>query len=382
MTIKELKNRLKEIAVEAKAAETSGDDAKLDKLIEEANTINDKIERAQKLAEIVKNATAAEESEGEQQESTPENLAEKRGKKLKNGETVRMNKTIVTPKAAISTTTIAMPHHTAEDVRDTFNDVSSLIDAVKIVPLDGGESYQRGFVKSYGEGDYTTEGSDAATAEPTFDYVDINKTYITAYAEEPNAIRKLAPAAYDAVISNSTSRAVRKKLSKQILVGSGETGSIVGIFNAPAKVIDPTTDMEVTAITGTTLDDIIYSYGGEEDVEGFCGLILNKADLKAFAKLRTDDGKKVYDIKNNGNSGTIDGVPFIINSACKAVSAPGTTKGEYCMAYGPFFNYELAVFLTWMCQSQLSTNLNQDRLHTRLKCMWAVIRHHTTALFV
>lgn len=344
MTIKELKNRLKEIAVEAKAAETSGDDAKLDKLIEEANTINDKIERAQKLAEITKNATAAEENEGEQQESTPENLAEKRGKKLKNGETVRMNKTIVTPKAAISTTTIAMPHHTAEDVRDTFNDVSSLIDAVKIVPLDGGESYQRGFVKSYGEGDYTTEGSDAATAEPTFDYVDINKTYITAYAEEPNAIRKLAPAAYDAVISNSTSRAVRKKLSKQILVGSGETGSIVGIFNAPAKVIDPTTDMEVTAITGTTLDDIIYSYGGEEDVEGFCGLILNKADLKAFAKLRTDDGKKVYDIKNNGNSGTIDGVPFIINSACKAVSATGTTKGEYCMAYGPFFNYELAVF--------------------------------------
>lgn len=344
MTIKELKNRLKEIAVEAKAAETSGDDAKLDKLIEEANTINDKIERAQKLAEITKNATAAEENEGEQQEYTPENLAEKRGKKLKNGETVRMNKTIVTPKAAISTTTIAMPHHTAEDVRETFNDVSSLIDAVKIVPLDGGESYQRGFVKSYGEGDYTTEGSDAATAEPTFDYVDINKTYITAYAEEPNAIRKLAPAAYDAVISNSTSRAVRKKLSKQILVGSGETGSIVGIFNAPAKVIDPTTDMEVTAITGTTLDDIIYSYGGEEDVEGFCGLILNKADLKAFAKLRTDDGKKVYDIKNNGNSGTIDGVPFIINSACKAVSATGTTKGEYCMAYGPFFNYELAVF--------------------------------------
>lgn len=344
MTIKELKNRLKEIVVEAKAAETSGDDAKLDKLIEEANTINDKIERAQKLAEIAKNATAAEESEGEQQESTPENLAEKRGKKLKNGETVRMSKTIVTPKAAISTTTIAMPHHTAEDVRDTFNDVSSLIDAVKIVSLDGGESYQRGFVKSYGEGDYTTEGSDAATAEPTFDYVDINKTYITAYAEEPNAIRKLTPAAYDAVISNSTSRAVRKKLSKQILVGSGETGSIVGIFNAPAKVIDPTTDMEVTAITGTTLDDIIYSYGGEEDVEGFCGLILNKADLKAFAKLRTDDGKKVYDIKNNGNSGTIDGVPFIINSACKAVSAPGTTKGEYCMAYGPFFNYELAVF--------------------------------------
>lgn len=343
MTIKELKNRLNEIAVEAKAAESSGDDAKLDQLIDEAKAINDKIERAQKLAEIAKNSSEAEDDKGKNEE-TSENLATKRGKRLKNGETVRMDKTIVAPKASITSTTVAMPHHTAEDIRDTFNDVSSLVDAVKIVLLDGGESYQRGFVKSYGEGNYTAEGAEAATAEPTFDYVDINKTCITAYAEEPNAIRKLAPSAYDTVISNSTSRAVRKMLSKQILVGSGESGSIVGIFNAPAKVIDPSTDMEVTAITESTLDDIIYSYGGEEDVEGYCGLVLNKSDLKAFAMLRTDDGKKIYDIKNNGNSGTIDGVPFILNSACKPISSAGTTKNSYCMAYGPFFNYELAVF--------------------------------------
>lgn len=382
MTIKELKNRLKEIAVEAKAAETSGDDAKLDKLIEEANTINDKIERAQKLAEITQNATAAEESEGEQQESTPESLAEKRGKKLKNGETVRMNKTIVTPKAAISTTTIAMPHHTAEDVRDTFNDVSSLIDAVKIVPLDGGESYQRGFVKSYGEGDYTTEGSDAATAEPTFDYVDINKTYITAYAEEPNAIRKLAPAAYDAVISNSTSRAVRKKLSKQILVGSGETGSIVGIFNAPAKVIDPTTDMEVTAITGTTLDDIIYSYGGEEDVEGFAVLFSTKPTSRLLQSSVQMTARRFTILRTTVIPVQLTAFRSSSTQLVKLFRHPEQPRASIAWHTIRSLTMNLLFFLTWMCQSQMSTNLNQDRLHTRLKCMWAVIRHHTTALFV
>lgn len=343
MTIKELKNRLNEIAVEAKAAESSGDDAKLDQLIDEAKAINDKIERAQKLAEIAKKSSEAEDDKGKNDE-TSENLATKRGKRLKNGETVRMDKTIVAPKASITSTTVAMPHHTAEDVRDTFNDVSSLIDAVRVVPLDGGESYQRGYVKSYGEGDYTNENDEATITEPTFDYADINKTCITAYAEEPNAIRKLAPAAYDTIISESTSRAVRKKISKQILVGTGDSGTIVGIFSTKAKAIDAAKDIEITSITESTLDDIIYSYGGEEEVEGFCGLVLNKADLKAFAKLRTDDGKKVYDIKNNGNTGTIDGIPYIINSACKAISSATTTKGAYCMAYGPFGNYELAVF--------------------------------------
>lgn len=343
MTIKELKNRLKEIVVEAKAAKASGDEAKLDQLIEEAEAINDKIEHARKLAKIAKNASEAEDDEGKNEE-TLENLATKRGKRLKNGEAVRMDKTIVAPKASITSTTVAMPHHTAEDVRDTFNDVSSLVDAVKIVSLDGGESYQRGFVKSYGEGNYTEEGADAATAEPTFDYVDITKTCITAYAEEPNAIRKLAPAAYDTVICNSTSRAVRKALSKQILTGSGEAGSIVGIFNAPAKVIDPKSDVTLKTIGSQTLDTIVFSYGGEEDVEGLCGLVLNKIDLKAFATLRTTDGKKVYEIIKHGNTGTIDGIPYIISSACKAISASTTAAGDYCMAYGPFSNYELAVF--------------------------------------
>lgn len=47
---------------------------------------------------------------------------------------------------------------------------------------------------------------------------------------------------------------------------------------------------------------------------------------------------------NHGNTGTIDGVPYIINSACKAITAATTAADEYAMAYGPLSNYELPVF--------------------------------------
>lgn len=60
--------------------------------------------------------------------------------------------------------------------------------------------------------------------------------------------------------------------------------------------------------------------------------------------LRDADGKKQYDVKTNGNTGTIDSVPYIINSACKAVSDTTTKDNDYVMAYGPLSNYELATF--------------------------------------
>lgn len=66
-----------------------------------------------------------------------------------------------------------------------------------------------------------------------------------------------------------------------------------------------------------------------------------KKDLKKFAKLRDKQGRKVYTIVNHGNTGTIDEVPYIINSACAEI---GGTKDAYCMAYGPLSNYEVAVF--------------------------------------
>lgn len=343
MTAKELKARLAAIAKEAKAAQDANDSEKLDALISEAEDITAKLENAEKLSKLQNIADShahksGDEGDGEQAKDE----ATRRGEMLMNGEKVRMKAQQVFN--TLTSASTVMPGHTANDVKDTFNCVSSLIDAVKLVPLPGGESYTRGFVKSYGEGDYTAEGAAAATAEPQFGYVEINKAKVTAYCEEPEEIKKLAPAAYDSTIEGSTARAVRRKVSRQIVVGAGTTNTLCGIFNAPNNVVDGSTDIEIEEINGTTLDEIIFAYGGDEDVEGACGLILNKQDLKAFVMLRNADGKKTYDVKVNGNTGTIDGVPFVLNSACPVLSAAATAAATKCMAYGPFFNYELAVF--------------------------------------
>ncbi|ARC32140.1 MULTISPECIES: phage major capsid protein [Bacillus cereus group] len=239
---------------------------------------------------------------------------------------------------------VVLPKHSATDIRPTFNEVSTLIDRVSSKTLKGGESYQQPYIKSYGEGDYTTEGNDYNTSETTFGYADITKTKVTAYSEDTEELQKLPAADYDGEVMKGITVATRKKLTREILIGTGATNRLVGIFSTAAKAIDPATDLEISKIDDATLDDIIYSYGGDEDVEDAAVLILNKKDLKSFAKLRTSDGKKVYNVVSQGNSGTIDGVPFIINSACKAVSDAATTTGQYNMAYGPLSNYQLTIF--------------------------------------
>ena len=239
---------------------------------------------------------------------------------------------------------VVLPKHTASDIRPTFNEVSTLIDRVSTKTLKGGESYQQPYLESYGEGDYTTEGNDYANAETKFGYADITKAKVTAYSEDTEELQKLPAADYDGEVMKGITVATRKKLTREILIGTGATNRLVGIFSTAAKAIDAATDLEISKIDASTLDDIIYSYGGDEDVEDAAVLILNKKDLKEFAKLRTSDGKKVYNVVSNGNSGTIDGVPFIINSACKAVSDAATTAGQFNMAYGPLSNYQLTIF--------------------------------------
>ena len=348
MTVKEMKTRLRSINAEAEKIK-EGDKEALDKLLQEAEDLSSKIEEAENRARLHKMAEgageSAEKSKSGEDGSDPEDSATKRGKALLAGNKVSRK---FTPKNTITSTSTVLTQHTASDVNATFNEVSSLIDRVKIIPLLGGESYKRGFVKGYGTGDYTAEGADYVDAEPTFGYAEMTKTKITAYCEEPDEIVKLAPADYDGIISSSTETAVRKKLSKQILIGEGGAGKLFGIFYNPASpaedIIDRNTDLAISEIDKNTLDEIIYSFGGDEDVEDVAVLILNKLDLKAFATLRLEDGKKAYTVVNHGNTGTIDGVPFIISSACNAVSNSATADGKYCMAYGPLSNYELPVF--------------------------------------
>ncbi len=317
------------VALETELRELSEEQTRIEtrqRLLKEAEVINNNAEPEKR--------TVVETFNNEPQQQDVElEASEKRGQALMENRAV-----------TVGSGTVVLPKHTASDIRPTFNEVSTLIDRVSSKTLKGGESYQQPYIKSYGEGDYTTEGSDYTTAETTFGYADITKAKITAYSEETEELLKLPAADYDGEVMKGITVSTRKKLSREILVGTGATNRLSGIFSATATAIDAATDLPISAIDAATLDEIIYSYGGDEDVEDAAVLILNKKDLKAFAKLRTADGKKIYNVVSNGNSGTIDGVPFIINSACKAVTDAKTTVGQYSMAYGPLSNYQLTIF--------------------------------------
>lgn len=259
--------------------------------------------------------------------------AEKRGKDLMEGRAV-----------TVGASNIVVPTYAATDIKPGFNEVSSLIDRVTTKTLTGGESYKQPYISGYGTGGYTAENNDATEAEPSFGYATITKAKITAYAEDSNEIRKLPAADYDAQVTAGITVAIRKKATREILVGAGTANTLTGIFSENATAIDADTDLELTKIDTDTLDEIVFSFGGDEDVEDAAVLILNKKDLAAFARLRTTDGKKFHTIVTNGNTGTIDGIPFVINSACKAISDAATVEGNYCMAYGPLSNYGLTVF--------------------------------------
>lgn len=232
----------------------------------------------------------------------------------------------------------------------SFNEVSGLIDLVNAVPLIGGESYMAGFEKNVGEGGYTTEDGNYTEADPEYDNVSVGKAKITAYSEITDEAKKLPNVDYSSRVANSIAKAIRKKITRQTLIGAGGSNQITGIFNAPANVMPiADTDIEISSIDADTLDKLVFGYGGDEDVEGGAWLILNKKDLAAFASIRSTDGKKLYNITLNGNVGRISsdnsfGVNFIINSAAPALSASGTAANTYCMAYGFPFAYEMPIF--------------------------------------
>lgn len=332
----EIKNRLQEIIDELEDEESEADTEKLE---EESRSLTNrlkemkKMEARNKLAEDINNGVIeAEKVEVESEEARKQEVSkiEARANALREKRSV-----------TVSSGDLLTPTHQGKEINDKFNEVSTLIDEVTIDSLNGGESYQEAYVKSYGTGGQTDEAGNYTDAEPEFGYADINKVKVTAYAEITEEAEKLPAQDYVAKVEDNMKIALKKKMVEYALNGNGNK-SFMGIFKNNTEITGDT-DVTVSTIDNETLDDIIFAYGGSEDVEEDAVLILSKADLKAFSKVRTEDGKKFYDIDTKNK--TIDKIPYIISSQCHPVSATGETAGTYnCMAYGSLKNYKVTIF--------------------------------------
>lgn len=290
---------------------------------------------------------------GAEQRNAEENkkIIEERARDLKSGKSVKMAFSDKEERSiTVNSGTILVPKKYKNAIEESFNSISGMVDQLNTIPLNGGESYDVPFEKTYGEGDYTTEGGEYKDIDVETDYVETGRAKITAYAEVTKEVKKLPAANYLALVNKRVLGSIKKKIGAQSIVGAGTTNTITGIYNADEKVMPGDSDIEIEKIDADTLNDITFAYGGDEDVEAPQTLVLTKADLKAFAKVKATDGRPIYKITKKGTTGTIaytdDGlsVPFVINSACNSLSSAKTTAGKFTMIYGCLEDFELPVF--------------------------------------
>lgn len=257
---------------------------------------------------------------------------EERAKLLKEGRAV-----------TVASDNILLPKHQSNELATVpFRQVSTFYDLTKVRNLQGGESYEAPFTKSYGTGGLTEEGSAYTEAEPEFGTAKINKVKVTAYAEFSEELERLPNANYEAEIRKGVEIALKKKMAQQQIGGTGESNTFIGITSANADntAVLASDDMELSKIDQDTLNKIIFAYGGDEEVEQKGVLVLNKADLLAFSLVKNDIGDHAYkiDLANQ----TINTVPYIINSNLTPLDT--TVKGKYSMIYGIPQYYETAIF--------------------------------------
>ena len=324
---KEIEDRLTEIRG---MVEKEEDMKKLEEMEKETDKLQEErsmIEKKMSLTKMTEIPMISTKNNTEQRD-----LLEKRGKDLMENRTIK-----------VSSDEVLLPEHVDSTLAPyPFKPVSELVDRVHTINLQGGETYTKSYVKSYGEAGTTEEGASYTETEPHYGYVTIPKVKVTAYTEITEELEKLPAINYQAEVIKNINISLRKKISQQIIKGDGTTNNFTGIFSDKADALKDQADLEISAIDENTLDDIVFAYGGDEAIENGACLIINKNDLRAFAKLRTKEGRKVHNIDYVNQ--TIDGIPYVLNGNCSTLSDPSTGIGTYCIAYGSLFNYEVPIF--------------------------------------
>ena len=298
-----------------------------------------------------------------------------KAEELRAGKAIKLSTGIEKRAVTVSGSGVLVPARTKREIADSYDKPSSLVDRLNVVPMDGGESYDVPFEKTIGEGGITKEGEAATTAEPTFDHVATNKVKVTAYAEVSEEVEKLPDADYLTRVQQSVKKKKKKKIGKMVITGSesDDPKSFNGIYNTPTKVITGNDDVSIASIDADTLNTIVFALGSDEETEDEAILILNKADLEEFAKVKDADGKFTYKITRNKGTGKISyqngsaEVEYVINSACNSLTK-ASTEDTKTMIYGALENFELPVF------SEIEVKVSDDyKFKEGMKCIKATV---------
>lgn len=298
--------------------------------------------------------------------------AAERGSALMKGQEVKFSvqevrKALFVPGAVeksvtLATGTLAQPTGAGTNIRDPLgNGVGAIIDQVYVQDLTGMASYLEPYVIS----EFDASGADVATAagtartassDPTYGVAKISPYELTTTSYVDRNISRLTPANYYAKTFAMAMRALRRDTVKMIFNGDGQSTNNDMFGVKTAKNVAGSTifsTLNVTAVDADLLTNLMFAYGGDEELGGNCRLYLNKADLLALGKLRgTNEKRRLFDIvpdAGNPNTGTIrEGgtiVPYSIASNLTALS--GSSAGSSAiqtMVYGDPMNYELGLF--------------------------------------
>lgn len=335
-----------EIAAAAAAVDqleqaTKSTKERLDTIISEAEAIQQEIEEAEAAASAASAGGDDPDDEGEarSRRSASPDFSRRCQDFQRTGRNIYRNAKafVIRASSLLSSSTGVIGPTGVGGINDPVgNTVSDFLDLIKITDCTGMASYKVAYMTDDLTAAEGTEGTVPTESQAKFGSVELKPSLKSLISYISREIRKMSPLDYEAKVRESATRALRRVLSKD------------AIDAVLASTLNST--MALTGATGADLftphllSDIILAYGGDEGVEGAATLVLNKADLKAFASVRgTNEYLPVYSIvpdSANPSGGVIkdnNGLScrYCLNKNVTALSTlTPTTSAKKTMFYG------------------------------------------------
>lgn len=325
--------------------------------MDEVRNLNAEIDNVQALiAEQERNVIAPAPTAAEARD-----MAEERASQLRAGREIKFSAAELMrglKNSTIVSGSIVQPTGAGTEVRDGLGQ-TTLLDLVSVQDMTGLGSWDEPYAiadQTPAVGAPETVGGTARNAtDPSFGIAQIKPYEVSVTSFVDRNISRLSPVAYVGKIQQMAMRALRNKIAGLILIGDAEAthvmyGMVNGTNKAGATIIQTIAapkNGSVGKIDENFLTDLYFGYGNGYEAGPAARLFCNKADLKAWGKLRgTNEKGRLFSVTPDAgaaNRGVLsDGgmlVPYLLDPNLAAIEG-GTGK---CV-YGDPMNYLLGLF--------------------------------------